>query len=167
MERLTSLLDSFADKTGALIAPLTLLMTVSTCIVVIARYAFGTGAIPLQEAVIYMHGAVFMLGIGYTLKAQGHVRVDILYQRLSPRLQALIDLMGTLLFLLPVAGFIFWTSLDYVALSWRMGEGSPEPGGLPALYLLKAMIPLAAVLLIIQGIAEICRSLSRLATPHG
>ncbi|XOV86188.1 MAG: TRAP transporter small permease subunit [Pseudomonadota bacterium] len=167
MERLTSLLDSFADRTGALIAPLTLLMTLATCVVVVARYAFGTGAVPLQEAVIYMHGAVFMLGIGYTLKAQGHVRVDIVYQRLSARTQATIDLLGALLFLLPVAGFIFWTSLDYVALSYRMGEGSPEPGGLPALYLLKALIPLGAVLLCLQGLAEISRSLSKLVNRHG
>jgi len=133
----------------------------------IARYGFGAGAIPLQESVVWMHAIVFRLGISYTLKARDHVRVDIVYQRFSPRLRALVDLAGTLLLLLPVALFIFWTSLDYVSLSWRMGEGSAEPGGLPGVYLLKTLIPLMAVLLIAQGIAEALRSVMVLIRRDG
>lgn len=162
MKRLVGILDNFADKTGTVIAPLTLVMMLATCIVVASRYVFRTGAIPLQESVIYMHGIVFMLGIAYTLKDQGHVRVDILYQRFSPRMQAAVDLAGTLVFLLPVCIFIFWTSLDYVKLSWSMGEGSAEPGGLPGVYLLKTLIPIMAILLIVQGIAEALRKVALL-----
>lgn len=158
MKRIVGILDSLADKTGNVIAPLTLAMMLATCVVVVSRYVFRTGAIPLQESVIYMHGIVFMMGIAYTLKEQGHVRVDILYQKFSTRIRAVIDLAGTLVFLLPVCIFIFWTSLDYVELSWSMGEGSAEPGGLPGVYLLKTLIPIMAILLIVQGIAEALRN---------
>lgn len=167
MSRTIQLIDSVALWTGTLIAPLTFVMTIVTVIVVSLRYGFGIGAIPLQEAVVYMHGIVFMLGIGYTLKMQGHVRVDIIYSRCSPRVQACIDLGGTLLFLMPVCGFIFWTSLGYVELSWRMGEGSAEPGGLPAIYLLKALIPAMAILLALQGVAEILRNIEKIRNPDG
>jgi TRAP-type mannitol/chloroaromatic compound transport system permease small subunit len=159
-------LDAIADWTGSLIAPLTVVMMLATCIVVAARYLFGQGAIPLQEAVIYMHGIVFMLGIGYTLKDQAHVRVDVLSQKFSVKTRAAIDLLGAIFFLLPVSGFIFWTSLDYVSLSWSMREGSAEPGGLPGLYLLKSLIPLMAVLLATQGIAEVLRCSSTLIGRH-
>lgn len=162
LSRTIAIIDRIADWTGTLIAPLTLVMTLVTVGVVVARYGFGIGAIPMQEAVMYMHAIVFMLGIGYTLKMEGHVRVDIVYQKLSRRGQAIVDLLGTLCFLFPVAAFTFWTSLDYVALSWRMGEGSAEPGGLPGIYLLKTLIPAMAALLAIQGLAEMLRAGQRI-----
>lgn len=167
LNRITQLIDSVASWTGLLIAPLTLVMTLTTVVIVGLRYGFGIGAIPLQEGVIYMHAMVFMLGIAYTLKMEEHVRVDIFYQRLTKRWQAIVDLGGTLLFLLPMSAFIFWTSLDYVSLSWRMGEGSPEPGGLPGIYLLKTLIPAMAVLLALQGIAEVLRAIDRIRQPNG
>ena len=167
LARITQLIDRVANWTGLLIAPLTFLMTVATVIVVTLRYGFGIGAIPVQEGIVYLHAIVFMLGIGYTLKMQEHVRVDIFYQRFSARGQAIVDLGGTLFFLLPLAGFVFWTSLDYVALSWRMGEGSPEPGGLPGIYLLKTLIPVMAVLLALQGLAEVLRSVDRIRQTNG
>lgn len=166
MNKVIRSLDTIAEWTGSLIAPLSVLMMLVTCVVVTARYLFGQGAIPLQEAVVYMHGIVFMLGIGYTLKNQAHVRVDVFSQRFSARTRATVDLLGAIFFLLPVAGFIFWTSLDYVSLSWSMREGSAEPGGLPGLYLLKALIPLMAVLLALQGIAEVLRCIDVLAGKH-
>lgn len=152
-------LDRLATATGNLVAPLTFVMMLLTCIVVTARYAFNQSLIPVLEAVMYLHACIFMLGISYTLKAGGHVRVDIFYQRLSPRAQAGIELGGSLLFLLPTAGFILYSSLDYVALSWRLNEASAEPGGLPGIYLLKSLIPVTAVLLLLQAVAEVARAL--------
>jgi TRAP-type mannitol/chloroaromatic compound transport system permease small subunit len=137
-----------------------------TFTVVIARYWFDTGLTPIAEAVVFLHACVFMLGIAYTLRAGAHVRVDIIYQRLSRRGQAIIDLLGALIFLMPVALFIFIASIDYVALSWRLQEGSPEPGGLPGIYLLKGLIPLMAVLLGLQGMADIIRCLQILLHPN-
>ena len=163
MEKVIRILDSFAERTGTVIAPLTLAIMVLTGVVVIARYVFHTGTVPLQESIVYLHGIVFMAGIGYTLKAGAHVRVDVFYSRFSTRTRAVVDLLGTLFFLVPVCAFITWTSIDYVSLSWSMREGSAEAGGLPALYLLKTLIPVMSILLFIQGIAEFLRALAVLA----
>jgi len=159
VRQVSQLLDRISILIGKFIAPMTLIMMILTCIVVVARYLFNVGAIPLQETVVYLHGTVFMLGIGFTLQQSGHVRVDIIYQRFPPRVQALVNLVGSVIFLIPVSMFIFWTSLDYVALSWRLSESSAEPGGLPFVYLLKTLIPAMSLLLFLQGVAEILRSL--------
>ncbi|MFT5560212.1 MAG: TRAP-type mannitol/chloroaromatic compound transport system permease small subunit [Candidatus Azotimanducaceae bacterium] len=160
---LLRLLDQLADLTGKLVAPLLGVMLVATFIVVISRYGFDYGAVKLQESVLYMHATVFMLGFAYTLKQGGHVRVDIVYQRLGVRGQAIVDLVGTSFFLLPMCGFILYASLDYVSFSWQLKEGSAEPGGLPFVYLLKTVIPISAGLLILQGLAELLRNLLRLS----
>jgi TRAP-type mannitol/chloroaromatic compound transport system permease small subunit len=126
--------------------------------VVVMRYAFGIGSIRLQESVLYAHAALFMLAAAWTLQTDGHVRVDIFYAQASPRAKALIDLVGTLVFLLPVTVLIGALSLPYVARSWAIFEGSPETGGLPFVYLLKTLIPLFAVLLGLQGVAQAIRA---------
>ena len=158
-------LNRVADWTGHLIAPLTFVMMLLTCVVVMARYVLNIGLIPITELILYIHASIFMLGIAYTLRADAHVRVDIIYQRLSQRGQAIIDLLGAIVFLLPLSLFIFVTSLDYVSLSWQLQEGSAEPGGLPGIYLMKGLIPLMAGLLGIQGIAEIARLIQTLVAP--
>jgi TRAP-type mannitol/chloroaromatic compound transport system permease small subunit len=104
---------------------------------------------------MYLHGAFFMLAIALGVGENTHVRVDIFYSRLTPDQQGWIDLAGHILFLLPVAGFMVWVSLPYVGNSWRILEGSAEVGGIPAVFLLKTLIPLTGVLLIFQGIAGI------------
>jgi TRAP-type mannitol/chloroaromatic compound transport system permease small subunit len=164
VDKAIQVLETVTEATGRLLAPLTFVMMILTCAVVIARYVFNIGAIPIQESIVYLHGTVFMLGIAYTLKQSGHVRVDIVYQRCSEKNQTLIDLLGTLLFLFPVAIFILWTSLDFVSFSWSLKETSAEPGGLPFVYLLKTLIPLMAILLLIQGLAEILKNLKKLLT---
>ena len=126
------------------------------------RYVFNIGAIPIQESVTYLHGIVFMLGMAYTLQEGGHVRVDILYQRFSKKNQAIVDLFGSIFFLLPVCIFIFWTSIDFVSFSWSLKETSAEPGGLPFIYLLKTLIPVMALLILIQGLAEILKSILKI-----
>lgn len=154
-----SLIDKFTDITGRTIAPLLGFMLVATFAVVVLRYGFSASTQAIQEFVVYLHATVFMLGFAYTLKAGGHVRVDILYQKLSAKRQALVNLFGTLVLLLPMCGFILYSSYEYVAFSWQLKEGSPEPGGLPYVYLLKTLIPISALLLLIQGVAEALRNL--------
>lgn len=129
-----------------------------TCCIVIARYALNIGSIAMQEAVMYMHGIVFMLGIPYTLKHRDHVRVDIIHQKLSTKGKAYIDTFGTLVFLFPVSIFLFLSSLDYVAFSWSVYETSAMPGGLPGVFIIKSLIPLMAILLFLQGIADLLRN---------
>lgn len=157
MIKLADLLDAFADRTGRAIAWLTLAMVLVEFAVVLLRYAFDLGWIAMQESVTYLHGLVFMLGAAYTLRHQGHVRVDIFYQKRSPRGQAWVNLFGTLFLLLPVSLFIAWIGWEYVADSWQVYEGSREAGGLPGVYLLKTLILLLPALLILQGLSQALR----------
>lgn len=156
---ITRRIDQFSEWTGRLIAWLTLGMVAVTFAVVLLRYLFNTGWIAMQESITYMHALVFMLGAAYTLRHDGHVRVDIFYQKFTPRGRAWVDLLGTLLLLLPVTVFITWISWEYVSTAWTLKEGSRETGGLPWVYLLKATIPLMALLLLLQGVSLALRSL--------
>lgn len=157
--KIVSGLDSFSEWVGRSIAWLTLLMVLVTFVVVVMRYVLNVGNIQLQESMIYMHSFIFLLGAGYTLKHDGHVRVDIFYRPLGERGKAIINILGTLFLLLPVSIFIFWISWDYVAFSWHTFEGSQEAGGIEALYLLKTSLLVMPLLMILQGIAELLRNL--------
>ena len=137
-------------------------MALVTAVVVVMRYGFNLGSIMAQEAVTYMHACLFMLGAAYTLKSGAHVRVDIFYRNFSPRARAWVDSLGGIIFLLPLCAFILVSSWNYVAESWTIRETSPEPGGIPAVFLLKSLIPLMAVNLFLQGVAETLRCAARL-----
>lgn len=152
-------IDNFTEFIGKTISWLTLLMVVLTFIIVVMRYGFNFGSIAMQESVIYCHGLVFMLGAAYTLKTDGHVRVDIFYQNFSNKKKALVNLLGSVFLLLPVCLFIFFISFDYVSTAWRILEKSPEAGGLPLVYLNKSYLLVLAVTLSLQGLAEIGRNL--------
>ncbi len=147
-------IERLIDWTGRAVAWLTFAMIVVTCVVVVLRYGFDASAIMLQESVIYMHGAVFMLGLAYTAQHDGHVRVDVLYGRASPRARGVVNLVGHLVLTIPLCATIFLTSLDYVANSWSILEGSQEVGGIPAVFALKTLIPLSAAMLIAQAAVQ-------------
>lgn len=151
-------IDAFTDLCGHLLAWLLLFMAVLTTCVVVLRYGFDIGSIATQEAVTYMHGSVFLLGAAYALKMGGHVRVDIFHRNFSARTRAWVDSLGGIVFLLPLCAFILASSWGYVSESWGMRESSAEPGGIPAVFLLKTLIPLMAINLALQGMAEILRN---------
>lgn len=153
------MLDRLSEWTGRSVAWLTLFMVLVTFLVVVLRYAFNTGWIAMQESITYMHGLVFLLGAAYTLKHDGHVRVDIFYRGKDARGKAWVDLLGTLTLLLPVCAAIFWVSWEYVSSSWSLQEGSREAGGLPGVYLFKTSILAMPVLMLFQGLALALRSL--------
>lgn len=163
---LLHIIDRFTDVSGRLLAWLSVLMMLSLCSVVVLRYGFEIGSVRLQESVTYLHATIFMLGGAYTLKQGGHVRVDIFYRRFRPRTQAWINSLGGIVFLLPLCVFILLISWDFVAQSWAIGEVSTEPGGIPAVFLLKTLIPIMAINLAIQGFAEILRSTLVLINPE-
>ncbi len=146
-------IDAINEWVGKVISWLTLLMVLTTFIIVVLRYVFDIGWIFMQESVTYMHAVVFMLGAAYTLKHNAHVRVDIIYQKCSIKTRAWIDCIGTLLLLMPVTGFIIYSSWEYIADSWAIQESSRNSGGLPGVYLLKTTILFMAGLLILQSIA--------------
>lgn len=162
MAQLLAQLERINVWIGRTIAWLTLAMVLVTFTVVVLRYLFDVGWIWLQESVTWMHATVFMLGAAYTLARDGHVRVDVFYRQAGERRQALTNLLGTALFLVPVAIFLFWTSLDYVTASWEIREGSREAGGLPypIVPLVKSLIPVTALLLLLQAIVLGARSLT-------
>ncbi len=161
--RMGLLIDRLNHGLGQAVAWLTMAMALAVAAIVLLRYAFDQNTILIQEVVSYAHGLVLMLGIAYTLKESGHVRVDILYSGRSPRWQARVDLFGHLFLLLPVAGLMLVTSLPYAASAWRILEGSSEVGGLPGVFLLKTLIPLMATLLLLQGLSEVGKAWRRLA----
>ncbi len=144
---------------GKIISWLTLAMVLLTFTIVVLRYFFDWGLVSMQEAVTYMHVIVFMLGAAYTLKHNGHVRVDIFYQSCHIRTRAWIDFFGTLLLLLPVTEFIIASSWDYVKNSWEIHESSMNSGGLEGVYLLKSTIIIMAGLLRLQAIAMLLENL--------
>jgi TRAP-type mannitol/chloroaromatic compound transport system permease small subunit len=163
LHRLSTALGRIAETVGNAAAWLALALVLVTFAVVVLRYLFQLGSIAMQESILYLHASLFLLGAAYTLKRDGHVRVDIFYRGFTPRGKALVDLLGSLLLLLPVCSFLLWVSWDYVAGAWALREGSPEAGGLPFVYLLKTLIPLAAALLILQGVSQALASLGTLA----
>src|SRR5256714_2811173 len=133
--------------------------------VVLLRYVLGLGSIWLQESILYAHAALFLLAAAWTLKQGGHVRVDVFYADASPRIKAWIDLLGALLLLLPFTLAVVYFSLPYVERSWAILERSRETSGLPLVFLLKTLIPLFALLLALQGIAQAVRALAILIPP--
>lgn len=151
-------IDRFTEVTGRIVSWLTLLMVGMVVAVVIMRYFLELGSIALQESVTYLHATVFMLGLAFTLKHGGHVRVDIFYRQFSARRKAMVNLFGGVFFLMPVCLLIFISSWDYVLSSWAIAETSAENNGLPFIYLLKTLMLIMPVTLILQGIAEILRS---------
>jgi TRAP-type mannitol/chloroaromatic compound transport system permease small subunit len=127
--------------------------------VVVLRYVFGFGSILMQESVIYLHAILFMIGAGYTLLHEGHVRLDIFYRDTSVRTKALVDLWGSIGLLIPVTVLIWWSSWPYVAGSWKVLEGSKETSGIHAVFLLKTVILVFAALMLVQGISLMAKSI--------
>ena len=156
--RLRNALNTFSNQVGRGISWLSAAMVVVTFLIVLFRYGLDTGSIAVQESVTYMHAMVFLLGAAYTLRHDGHVRVDIFYHRMGPRGKHLVDLFGTLLLLFPVCLFILFASWDYVMGSWELRESSHETGGLPFVYLLKSTLVIMPVLLLLQGLSQILES---------
>jgi TRAP-type mannitol/chloroaromatic compound transport system permease small subunit len=152
-------IERFIDWSGRAVSWLTLLMVIVTFVVVVLRYVFDTGWIALQESITYMHAMVFLIGASWAVQQEAHVRVDIFYSRFSRRTRAWVDMLGSLLLLLPVMIFVGWISWEYVIDSWDVLEGSREAGGLPAVFLLKSLILVLAGLLILQAVVQVVRSI--------
>ena len=156
-----NLFDRISNATGKITSWLTLLMVLVTTVIVVMRYVFDAGLIWLQESVTWMHAAVFMIGAAYTLLHEEHVRVDIFYRKMSSRGRALVDLLGVVIFLLPLCGFLAFKAYDFAAASWSIHESSREPGGLPypLIPILKSIVVVMPILVALQGISLMLRSL--------
>ncbi len=125
--------------------------------IVVARYVFGLSDVAAQESVLYMHSTLFMLGAGYTLLVNGHVRVDIFYNRFEAAGQRRIDLFGHLFLLMPTMIAVIYWSWPAVVNSWSILEGPISVGGIKAVFFLKSLIPAFCVLLLLQATSEVLR----------
>ena len=156
-------IDGFNEWFGRIVAWLTL-GTVAVCFaVVVLRYVFEFGSICMQELYVWQHALVFMLGAGYTFLHGGHVRVDILYSRMTPRRKAWVALCGTISFLLPWLAILTWFGWPFIHRSWTLLEASGQAGGCQGYFAMKSAILLFALLVAIQGLALAARSVLVLA----
>ncbi len=158
MLALADRIDWLNTRIGRAAAWLCLAVVALQFTVVVLRYLFGIGSIQLQESIIYSHAAMFLLVAAWTLKNDGHVRVDLFYASAGPRRKAIVDLVGALVLLIPFAVAILYFSWPYVVRSWANFEGSREASGLPLLFVLKTLIPVFAAMLILQGMAQAIRA---------
>jgi TRAP-type mannitol/chloroaromatic compound transport system permease small subunit len=166
MTALADRIDRLTTAIGRAVAWLALVIVLLQFALVVARYVFAFGSIWLTETVVYADATLFMLAAAWTLRTGGHVRVDVFYAEASPRTRAIVDLVGALLLLLPFALVLLWLSAPYAARSWAILERSQESSGLPLVFVLKTLIPLFAVLMALQGVAQVIRSANVLARPH-
>ena len=167
MQLWISRLEAVNAGVGAAVRWLALAMVLLQFAIVVLRYVFGISYIFLNEGVLYMHAALFMLGAGYTLLVDAHVRVDIFYSRLAPRGRAAVDLAGALGFLLPSMIVVAWFTWPSVRNAWAVLEGPISVGGIPASFLLKSLIPAFCGLLAVQGLAAALADLLRLRQGQG
>lgn len=152
-------IDRLNHVIGRALAWLTLAMVIVQFTVVLLRYIFGLGFIWMQESILYMHALVFLIGAGYTLLKEGHVRVDIFYREATIRKKALVDLLGVIFLLLPFCVLVWIVALPYVENSWAVLEGSKETSGIQGVYLLKTTILVFTVLVGLQGLSMALKSI--------
>ncbi len=158
MRALSETIDAINRAIGRVISWSILVMVLLQFAVVIMRYVFGFGSVWVQETITYVYATSFMATAGYALLRDGQVRVDIFYREASHRAKAVVDIVGTLIFLWPVTGLLIWVAYPYVARSFAILEGSRETAGLPFVFLLKAEILVFATLLALQGLSLTIRS---------
>lgn len=157
-------IDGFTLITGRAVAWLSFLMMFIMCTIVLLRYGFSYTNVAIQETALYLHTTVFMIGAAFTLQQEGHVRVDIFYQKMSVKWQAIVNIIGVCCLLIPTCVFLFIISFEYVIDSWEIKERSSEVGGLPLVYLLKSLLLVLPSLLGIQGVSQLLKAVVQIRT---
>ncbi|MCZ6473125.1 MAG: TRAP transporter small permease subunit [SAR324 cluster bacterium] len=162
LEWIVHWIDVANERIGRAMGWLLFALVMLVSVDVASRYFFNTGAVWIQESEWWLFSIIFLMGAGYTFLHDGHVRVDIIYSRLSQKGKNYVDLSCAFIFLFPMCVLIIITSYTFIAASWEVGEYSPDPGGLPMYYLLKGIIPLGFTLLALQGAAGVYKILRRI-----
>lgn len=150
---------------GKAVAWLTLLMVLLTFFTVVMRKGFNLGWIWLQDSVTYLHAIVFMLAAAWVVQADEHVRVDIFYCNWPAKKKALVNLLGTLVFMVPFCVFLMLASWNYVSISWAVHEGARGAGGLPFVYIQKTLILVLPLLLLLQAAVTVTEAVRTLRRP--
>lgn len=158
-------IESLVDKIGRTVSWLSLVLILLVVVDVVMRYLFNTSYAGVFEMEWHLFATLFMIGAAYTLKHDKHVRVDVFYGRFSEKGKAVVNMVGTLLFLLPFCFVVIKTSIPFVLGSYTISESSPDPSGLPYRFIIKSTIPIGMSLLLLQGLAVLLKSLSVLLRP--
>lgn len=161
---ISSKIDLTVKFIGHTVSWLALIMTVITLLIVILRYVFNIGSIWMQESLVWMHSAIFLMGAAYTLKSDEHVRVDIFYRSFSPKQKSWVNIIGAVFFALPVCIFLLMVAGDFVSSAWSVKEISRDAGGLPypAIPLLKSLLLIMPLLIIFQTISILCKEFTKI-----
>ncbi len=159
MEKLNNFFEKLNFIIGKILVFVMILLILNVFYDVISRYFFHGGSIALQELEWHLFGVMILFGMSYTLREEGHVRVDFIYNNLSLKKQALINIFGTIFFIIPFALFIVYGSYDFVMDSYTSNEISDDPGGLTHRWIIKAMIPLSFIYLVITSIGYIIQNM--------
>ena len=150
--------DRLNEKTGEVVSWAALVLVLVTVWDVTLRYVFHAGSVAFQELEWHLYAINFLVAAGWTLLKGGHVRIDILYIRMGDKQKAIVDIIGTFLFCIPFCLLVIWAGRPFFTSSFSIREFSPDPGGLPARYVLKAMIPIGFALIALQAISEAIKS---------
>lgn len=165
LQAVTRWMNEINERIGRVVIWLTALLVLVVCYDVFTRYLLQESLVAVQELEWHLFAFIFLLAAAYTLKHDRHVRVDVFYVKFSPRVKAWINLAGTLVFLIPFATVVILSSWNFVVFSFQVGETSPDPGGLPMRYILKAAIPGGFLLVLLQAFAIIAQSLQTILNP--
>jgi TRAP-type mannitol/chloroaromatic compound transport system permease small subunit len=166
MHLVLNILRKIIDSVGHLCSLLMLLMVLNVFYDVIMRYFFNDVSIGMQELEWHLFGAMFMFGIGYTFKEDGHVRVDVFYDQMTIRSQAFVNIFGSIVFALPITLLILYFSIDYTYQAYEMGEGSADPGGLPYRWIIRSVIPISSVFLTLSIVYIVLNEVENLRSPE-
>lgn len=165
LQKIADVIDRLNERVGRAVSWLTSILVLLVMGDVVSRYLFNTSKAWTIEMEWHLFALIFLLGAGYAFKHDRHVRVDLFYTRFSERDRALVNFVGGLIFLVPWCLLVIYSAWGYAMQSYRIGEGSPDPGGLPAFYVIKFSMVLGVALLLLQGIANIIRSYLELQHP--
>ena len=164
--KVENLINGFSELLGKIAGFLFILLLLNVFYDVIMRYLFNDVSIGMQEMEWHLFAAIFMLAIPYTLRHDGHVRVDLIYERLSAKKKAWMDLFGTLVLLIPFTLIVFWYGIDFAFNAFELGEKSGDPGGLTHRWIIKAIIPFAFFSIFISGIGLVLKSINTIRGYH-
>ena len=152
-------IDIFNNKLGTFVSWFTGILVITVCFDVFTRYFLQSSFVALQELEWHFFSIIFLLGAAYTLQTDNHVRVDVFYSKFSKKNKAIVNLLGTVLFFIPFCLLVIYSSKNFVLQSFQIGETSPDPGGLPARYILKSVLPISFLFLFLQALALFFKSL--------
>lgn len=164
--KLENAINTFSTWLGRFAAMLLILLLINVFYDVIMRYLFNDVSIGMQELEWHLYAAIFMFGISYAMRVDGHVRVDIFYERWSATRRAWINIFGTVIFLLPFCALVAYYGVNFSYEAFLLNEQSGDPGGLPYRFIIKGVIPLAFMCMIISGLGMLLHNINILRGHH-